>query len=176
MNISVIGNTDKRAVIYTLLKLLEANGDVCLISDNRHYKRLLDGNTAGYLNSIYIVIGDGGPEEMLESINIELDEFEFIICDNNIMDGTDLCIYVQGDGIDDEEELQLQLVESYETIKMGKGKNAIPYKVNMLSTVENIEYVKQLREIDKALSKRICTIMAPCLGMKLVDVMKVVSK
>ena len=42
MIISVIGETDKRPFMYTLLRICQYMGDVLLVSDDRHYKRLIE--------------------------------------------------------------------------------------------------------------------------------------
>ena len=40
MQISVFGRTDKRACIYTLMKILQPLGDVAVITSKRHFMRL----------------------------------------------------------------------------------------------------------------------------------------
>ena len=42
MILSVIGDTDKRPIMYTLLKVCQYLGDVLLVTNDRHYARLIE--------------------------------------------------------------------------------------------------------------------------------------
>ena len=69
MQIGVYGYTDKRPIIYALMKLLQKTGDVALFSNNRHYKRLLEnGESTGHMANIMISISDASPDEVFEEI------------------------------------------------------------------------------------------------------------
>ena len=55
MNITVLGYTEKRYIIYPLLKCLRQRGKVALFSNNRAFTRLTEGNLeVGYVNDIFI--------------------------------------------------------------------------------------------------------------------------
>lgn len=59
MQITVFGRTDKRACIYTLMKILQPLGDVAVITNNRHFTRLTeDGGDFGFYQNISIFVTD----------------------------------------------------------------------------------------------------------------------
>lgn len=177
MIVAVYGETDKRPVIYTLIKLFQRLGDCCLISDNRHYKRLLDTDTnTGHYQNVFITVTDASPDEVFSEIGYESIDFENMIFDNTIPDNADLIIFVQGCSISENESDTLEYLSSYETIGLGFGKNMIPYTVTMFKNVELIEGKKHLLEIDKKLTHKLATILSEHLNMSAKNICKVVAK
>ena len=73
MIISVIGETDKRPFMYTLLRICQYMGDVLLVSDDRHYKRLIEEPEedvevyAGHFQNTFIVVTDKTPDEAMQA-------------------------------------------------------------------------------------------------------------
>ena len=95
MQISVFGRTDKRACIYTLMKILQPLGDVAVITSTRHFMRLTeDGSPFGFYQNISIFVTDATADEMWQTIDHKPGDFDHIIMDNLYNESTDLIIYV----------------------------------------------------------------------------------
>ncbi|RJX39152.1 hypothetical protein D3P09_16805 [Paenibacillus pinisoli] len=175
MQIGVYGYTDKRPVIYALLKLLQATGDVALISNNRHYKRLLEhGESQGHMANIMIAISDATPDEIFGEIGHSPDDFEHIVFDiqDTIPDDLTHIIYVKSYKPDEEEEAFLDLLGDYQVFKItydGKPeRGAVNIQPTPLlwKTVENIEFYKVLYALpSKELNMGVASLLTPSLNM-----------
>ncbi|WP_138755938.1 hypothetical protein [Paenibacillus sinopodophylli] len=176
MQIGVYGYTDKRPVIYALMKILQATGDVALFSNNRHYKRLLEpGETQGHMANIMIAISDATPDEIFEEVSYAPDDFEHVIFDiqDTIPDNLSQIIYVKTYNPNEEEKAFLELLGDYQVVKLtydGKReKNAINVIPNSLiwKTIENIEFYGVLHAIpSKDLNRGLAAMLAPPLQIK----------
>lgn len=177
MIVAVYGKTDKRPVIYTLMKLFQKLGDTCLVSDDRHYTRLLnDGENVGHYQNVFVAVSDAMPDEIFEEIGYTDEDFENFIFDNTIPDNADLIIFVEGCEISEIEKETLEYIENYITIGLGFGKNSVPYSVDMFKNVELVEGKKLLVEVDKKLTKKIADALSKTLNMPASAICKVVSK
>lgn len=156
MNIYVFGRTDHRAVIYTFMKLLQPLGDVGLITDNTHYRRLFgeseyDTEFEGDIENIHVVITNASPEDVFPSINMSSHDFEHIIYDN-IMPASEVPVsaYVYCKGLESSTE-ELDILEQLDdviTINIGEGRGCIPYSVKALQVMERIECKHILATVD----------------------------
>lgn len=176
MHIVIYGETDKRPVIYTLLKLLQSLGDVALITTDRHFKRLTDGLDTGELEGIFISVGDYTPDDVFSALDMDVDDFEFVLYDGTIPEDHDSFIYVAGCNQSEEERDTLEYIDNPSTLSLGYGKNCIPYSVNMFKNIEEIEGFKSLKEVDPNVTKQVASIMAPILNMPANTIRKVVAK
>lgn len=130
MILSVIGDTDKRPIMYTLLKVCQYLGDVLLVTNDRHYARLIEEPeedvevTAGHFQNIFIVVTDKTPDEASQAVGYRVDDYEFIIYDNKVDVAGDSIIYVAGCEMSDTEYSMLSYLEEgdYITINFGFGK------------------------------------------------------
>ena len=176
MLIGVYGYTDKRPVIYALMKLLQATGDIALFSSNRHYKRLLEhGESQGHMANMLISVSDASPDEVFEQIGYTVDDFDHIIFDiqEAIPDNLTLNIFVKSYKPHEDEQAFLDILGKYETIKMvydGKKEkeaiNVIPLS-SIWRSVEEIEAFHVLSPIpSKELNKGLAAMLAPSLNMK----------
>lgn len=174
MIISVIGETDKRPFMYTLLRICQYMGDVLLVSDDRHYKRLIEEPEddvevyAGHFQNTFIVVTDKTPDEASQAVGYEPEDYEFVIYDNQIDATSDLIVYVTGDSMSEWEKEQLDYLEEgdYITIGLGFGKkNMVPFSTNMFKNVELVESRKTLLAIDSKLSAMVAKILAPDIGI-----------
>ncbi|RED52799.1 hypothetical protein [Cohnella lupini] len=173
MLIGVYGLTDKRPVIYALMKLLQATGDVALFSNNRHYRRLLGpGESQGHMANMMIAVSDASPDEIFEEVGYTADDFDHVIFDlqDTIPDNLSLAIYVKSYESGDDEQAFLEVLGTYHTIKLTydskRDKGAI--NVNPVSlvwkSVEQIEAYRILRPIpSKTLNQGLASLMAPVL-------------
>lgn len=123
MQITLQGQTDKRAVLYTLLKICENLGDCCFITNDRKAMRLMEDGPAesGTYRNIHIYVLDTTADDMWQDIGYAPNDFEYIFLDNLYNEQTNLTIYVKGAG-DEQEDLdiiELLEPEEYVTVKMG---------------------------------------------------------
>lgn len=177
MIISVFGQTDKRAVIYTLMKMLQKLGDTCVISDNRHLLRLTeDGTRYGYFQNIAIFVTDTSADEVFSEIQHTPDDYDFIIMDNKYTEDADICFYVEGMGPEENDEDLLEILNHPNIIKIGPAKGAIPYTLKMFTTIEHIEYYRKLQLIEPKLTTLLINKMAPVLKLTPKVLAKVVSR
>lgn len=177
MKIGVLGYTDKRPVLYSLLKILQATGDVVMITDDRHFKRLLKDNAPlGHLLNILICVTDATSDEVWAEIGHEQDDFDHVVYDvrTTLPDDVDLYIHVNGSSLDEGEEDLLECIEEYRKVKIAyDGKSSvdkdtliIPVYSNTIANVELIENKKILIPFkDKKLNKVIASLVAKPLGL-----------
>jgi hypothetical protein len=175
MQIGVYGYTDKRPIIYALLKLLQATGDVALFTSNRHYKRLLQpGETQGHLANIMIAVSDASPDEIFEEVGYTENDFEHIIFDiqDTIPDNLALILHVKSYAPNEDEQSFLDLLGPYKTIKYlydrKREKDAIHVApiTPLWKCVEQIEsYRLLLASPSKELNKGLASLMAPHLNL-----------
>lgn len=176
MNIVVYGHTDKRPIIYTLLKLCRSIGDTALVSTDRRFMRLIDNADSGEFAGMFISVSEYEPEEVFDTMGYSFDDFEFIIFDNVIPELYQKVIYVSGAKQDQDEIDMLEVLEEYETICLGYGNHCIPYTVQMFRNMEEMEAFKFLREVDKTTTKHVAKIMSPLVKIAEVNIRKVVAK
>ena len=178
MIISVFGQTDKRPVIYTLMKLFQTLGDTCIISNNRHYCRLTEtGSQWGMYQNVAIFVTDATADEVFHEIEHDIGDYDYIIMDNLYTEDADLNIYVEGAGKEPlDEDLLLALEDSSKTINLGFGKSCVPYSATMFKNLEIIEYYKKLVPVDARLTQKLANILAPHLDLKPANIIKVVNR
>lgn len=83
LNIALYGEVDKRPLVYGLFKLLQHFGDVLFVTDECHYKRLLEDRTeSGYFQNITVCVSpDVTPDTVFDFIKRVPEEFDAIIWD-----------------------------------------------------------------------------------------------
>jgi len=175
MLIGVYGYTDKRPVIYALLKLLQATGDVALFSGNRHYRRLLEnGESQGHMANVMIAVSDASPDEIFEEIGYTTDDFEHIIFDlqDAIPEELSLILYVKSYPPDDEELSFIELLGTYTTVKLvydgkrEKGAINVAPLSPLWRSVEQIEAYRVLAPLaSKELNAGLAALLAPALNI-----------
>ncbi len=176
MRIGVYGYTDKRPVIYALLKLLHPTGDVALFSNHRHYKRLLtDKSSHGHMANIMVCISDSPPMEHMREHGYKDDDFEHIVFDlqDHIVAPLDMVFYVKSFAPDDKEQAILEQLNDPQLIKFTydgkreKGAWHIVPQPLLWKRIEQIETYRILAPIPaKELNKNLALTMAASLGLK----------
>ena len=179
MVISLIGSTDKRPVIYTLMKLFQKLGDCCVVTPNPQFKRLTeDGSPYGHFQNIYVAVTNATQDEIFAEIGFTMHDFENFIfdCDTEIPTFSDLVIYVGGAGkMTDDEELLLEMYGEYKTINLGFGDKCIPYTVDMWKNVEMTEGLHILPPANPQVAQRLATFLTEPLKIPAKDIVKVVT-
>lgn len=185
MQITLLGQTDKRAVLYTLLRMCENLGDCAVVTNDRKLMRLMEEGPSdqGTYRNIQIFVADTTPDDVWQDIGYAPSDFEFVFLDNIWSERTELTIYVKGAGDEEEDRYTLDMLEpeDYVTIKMGspdkaKGKKFgvkkksedtsvsktynIPYEKAMLENLEHCEFYKELKQITQTATKVCAAIMA----------------
>lgn len=170
MVISIIGETDKRPIVYTLLKICQFLGDVIFITNDRHYARLIEDKeeglevSSGHFQNTFIVVTDKTPDEAHMDVGYNNEDYDYVIYDNKLDSSGDLILYVKGCEMSKWEDFQLGYMDAddYTTISFGFGKkNVIPYTAAMFKNCELVEGKKTLLPIDSKITTVITKIMAP---------------
>lgn len=177
MILSVYGHTDKRPIMFTILKVIQSLGDCLLVTQDRHYLRLLEeGETVGHFQNIMIVVTDSSPDEVFEEIGHNATDFEHVIYDGFIAGDSEHVIYVQGAMQSEEEEATLEYLEGYETIQWGFGRHKVPYSVAAFKNVELAESKGYLPEIDPRITAAVSKALSKAVGMSASNIGKVVKR
>lgn len=179
MVVAVLGETDKRPVIYCLMKLFQTLGSAAVFTADRHYKRLIDnGTNIGHYQNIFIAVTDASSDEIFQEIGYNSVDFEHIIydCVDQVPDYFDELIYVGGaGGPTEEEQIILDMYPTHKRINLGFGEKNIPYSIDMFKVVEQVEGLKHLGPQHPQISQRIATIVSERLKMPVKNILKVVS-
>lgn len=79
MKITILGHSDKRHIIYTMLRMLKYSGRVCLITNNPQYRQLsIDFEDDFLISDVQVLIAED-PDEVADYH--ELDGYDYIIYD-----------------------------------------------------------------------------------------------
>ena len=176
MLIGVYGHTDKRPVIYALLKLLQATGDVALFSNNRHYKRLLEpGESQGHMANIMIAVSDASPDEIFEEVGYTMDDFEHVVFDiqDTIPDHLSHVIYVKSYPPSEEEQAFIEILGESQTIKFtydGKREKGAIHVSPVSAIWKSVEFIERFRVLapipSKELNQGLATMLATGMNLK----------
>lgn len=183
MQFTFIGQTDNRAILYTMLKICENLGDCLYVTNNRKAQRLMeDGpDVSGTYRNIAIHVLDTTADDVWSDIDLAPDDFEFVFFDNLYNEDTDFVIYIKGAGDDDVDLPTVQSLEpeEYATIKMGKPDKVkkakkgapehmlfnVPYSAGMMEAIEYCEFFKQLKPCSPAALKACTAILSAKKGI-----------
>ena len=186
MVITLLGQTDKRPVFYTIMKMCEYMGDCALVTNLHRFSRLTEDPTddIGSYRNIDIFVGDFTADDVWDGIGHMPMDYDYVLLDNIYTTDTNLIIYVKGAGIDEMDQPNLDALEpdEYVTIKMGapdpkvkvakdKTKGAkvapvehmvynIPYTADMFDRIEKCEFFKELVPISNQATKVIAEILS----------------
>lgn len=180
MQISVLGRTDKRPCIYTLMKMLQPMGDVLVVTSNVQYLRLIEEDAHfGYYQNIAIYVTNETADELWYNSDLDKNEYDHIILDGLYNENSDVVFYVQGAGVEAlDEDAVSALSDILITIKMGtgKGKAVVPYTKDMMEKLECIEYYRKLVCPSAAMAQVLSNALAEHLHMSAKNLLKVVNK
>lgn len=175
MVISLIGDTDKRPFLYTLLKICQFLGDVLLVTNDRHLARLIEDEEddveviAGHFQNTLVVVTDATPDDARILVGYNNEDYEYIIYDNTLDADGDLILYIAGCEMSERERDMLEYLEEgtdYHTIPFGFGKkNNIPYNGKMFYNCEIVEGKKVLIQIDSKISAALIKLLSPLLNI-----------
>lgn len=122
MIINIIGDCDKRPVLYTFMKICQSLGDVLLITSSSRLMRLSDtGESMGHYQNTMIAVTQDGLDDFFDEFRYDTSDFEFTIIDNIVAAEADLFVYVKGMTQSENEVNNLEYLDTYETIELYKG-------------------------------------------------------
>lgn len=123
MVINIIGDCDKRAVLFTVMKICQRLGDVLLVSSSSRLMRLSDTREMfGHYQNTMIAVTDEGIDDFWESYKYSKNDFDFVIVDNIVAPNADVTIYCKGLAESDFEKSILQYLEDVKVIDLYKSK------------------------------------------------------
>lgn len=123
MVINIIGDCDKRAVLYTVMKICQRLGDVILVTSSSRLMRLSDTKAElGHYQNTMIAVTQDGIDDFWEQCKYAADDFDFVIIDNIIEAEADVHIYCKGMVQSEEEEVAIEYIDDLSTIDLYKGR------------------------------------------------------
>lgn len=162
MVINIIGDCDKRPVLYTVMKICQSLGDVLLVTSSSRLIRLSDtGESYGHCQNTMIAVTHDGIDDFWEAFTYDVTDFEFVIIDNIVSAEADLVIYVKGMAQSQNESDNLEYIDEYETIDLYQGKYI---NSSTLLRCEEFEALKDFCPINQKIASSVATIMAKALN------------
>lgn len=158
MKINLIGDCDKRAVLYTLMKITQTLGDVLIVSDDNRLVKLSDtGENGGHYQNVMICITDEGIDDFFSEFGYTETDFEHIIIDNIVCADADIYLFVEGMETTQRTKDILEYMDGYLTIN--------PYKRKMFAadTIYRLEQFESLRDmcpINKTIAQEVSKLIA----------------
>lgn len=125
MIINIVGDCDKRPVLYTVMKICQAMGDTLLVTTDNRMLRLSDiRENQGHYQNVMIAIATDGIDDFFEEFMYSQQDFANMIIDGMVSADADVTIYVKGLMPSEDELTMLEYLEDYKTIKLYEGKAA----------------------------------------------------
>lgn len=163
MIINIIGDCDKRPVLFTVMKIAQGLGDVLLVTTSSRLIRLSDtGETYGHCQNTMIAVTNEGIDDFWEEFSYNPEDFDFVIVDNIITADADCTLYVKGMAQTDDELANLEYLDSYETIELFKGKLL---DANTLLRCEEFEALSSFCVIGTKLAEKLGTLLSKYLNV-----------
>lgn len=158
MVINIIGDCDKRAVLYTVLKICQTLGDVLLVSNSSRLMRLSDTKESyGHYQNVMVAITHDGFDDFLDAFEYDTNSFEYTVVDNINLAEADLVIYVEGLVQSEQEADMLEYIEEYKTIPLYKWKL---FDANTCYNMEEFESMRTMCPINKKVASEVAKVLA----------------
>jgi len=159
MVINIIGDCDKRPVLYTVMKICQSLGDVLLLTSSSRLIRLSDtGETYGHCQNTMIAVTQEGVDDFWSDFTYDVTDFEFVIIDNMVSADADVVIYVKGMAQTQMELDNLEYLEDYHTIDLYKSRML---DANTMLRCEEFEALKDFCPINAKVANAVATALAP---------------
>ena len=162
MVINIIGDCDKRPVLYTVMKICQTLGDVLLLTSSTRLVRLSDTrDTYGHYQNTMIAVTTEGVDDFFDEFNYTLQDFEYLIVDNISFADADVTIYVEGLIQSENEDDMLAYLDKYETIKLYKNNL---FDAKTCRNMEEFESMRTMCPIGSKIAAAVAKVLAPYLG------------
>ena len=159
MLINLIGECDKRPVLYTLMKICQELGDVLVVSSSSRLLRLSDTRVpGGHYQNTMIQITQDGLDDFLETFDYDISDFEFVIVDNIVAADADVVIHVQPYVTSDVDKEMLSYIENVNEINLYR-ENYLP--AGALKSLEMFESLRNMEPISEKVATKVANILAP---------------
>lgn len=155
MVVNLLGECDKRPVLYTLIKLFQTLGDVLVVSDDPKIMRLADDN--GHYQNTMIAYTSEGIDEFFVDFPYNKDDFEWTIIVNIPTADADLFLYVKSLLPSEDEQTMLEYLDEYETLELFKPgvlDKSTPYRV------EQFEAYRNMPPMSPGVVNAVCTVLS----------------
>lgn len=164
MVINIIGDCDKRPVLFTVMKLCQTLGDVLVVTSSSRLVRLSDtGESYGHCQNTMIVYTQDGIDSFWEDFEYNRDSFNYIIVDNIVDAEADMVIYVRGMAQTESEKDLLEYIDKYHEIMLYNGK----FTDNLtLKRCEEFEALHDFCPINSHVAAWVAEKFAPVLNTK----------
>lgn len=158
MIINIIGNCDKRPVLYTVMKVCQTLGDVLVVTSSSRLLRL--SNTRenfGHYQNTMIAVTQEGIDDFFDNFQYDLSDFEYTIVDNITLGEADLVIYVEGLIKDESEMDTLEYIDEFETIELYRGRL---FDAKTMYNLECFEAYANMQPIGSKVAEAVCKILS----------------
>lgn len=174
MIVNIIGECDKRPILYCVMKIFQEFGDVLLLTSSSRLVRLSEnGLTGGHYQNTMVNITQDGIDDFFEQFDYNTGDFDFIIIDNIISVDADLSIYVEGLEVSENEQYTMSLLEDYQTIRLYKDKLVEP---TTLYKMEQFEAYHDMCPMTPKIINEVAKVLAPALNMPANRLVQIASK
>lgn len=173
MIVNVVGDGDKRAVIYTLMKIFQTLGDVLLVTNNSYLRRLSEtGESGGHFQNTMIVFTNEGVGDFFDEFKYSYQDFSYTILDGIIEGEADLTIHCVA--LVDSEEIkdELEYVEDVKKIDLWGNPKTV---VGMAQACEKFESFKVLTPMPMPIVQEVAAIIAPYLKSTPDNIVKIAT-
>lgn len=171
MVINIIGDCDKRAVLYTVMKIAQTLGDVLVVTSSSRLCKLSDTReSGGHYQNTMICVTDQGIDDFFADFGYALEDFEFVIIDNIVSAEADVYLYVEGMAMSDFDKDLLEFIEDYVTIPLYKGKLL---DANAVYKMDQFEALHDMCPISKQVAIKVSQVLAKPLGTTSDNLLKI---
>lgn len=171
MIINIVGDCDKRPVLYTVMKICQTLGDTLLVSKDNRILRLSDTReNQGHYQNVMVAIATEGIDDFFEEFLYSQQEFTNIIVDGMVSADADITLYVKGLMSSDEEMDMLEYLDEYKTIKLYEGKAATS---SAFLQCEKFEAFRTFAPINAAIAAEVADALSSVLKASAVNLSKI---
>ncbi len=171
MIINIVGDCDKRPVLYTVMKICQTLGDTLLVTTDNRMLRLSDTReNQGHYQNVMIAVATDGIDDFFEEFIYGPQDFANVIVDGMVSADADTTIYVKGLMPSEEEEDMLEYLDEYSTIKLYEGKAA---SSPMFLNCEKFEAFKTFAPINATIAAEVADALAKVANTSAVNLSKI---
>ena len=170
MIVNVIGDCDKRPVIYSLMKIFQTLGDVLLVTNNSYYRRLSDtGESGGHYQNVMLAFTNEGVDDFFEEFRYDYDDFSYVILDNVITGDADVSIHCYSLVDSDNIKEMIEYIDDIKGINIWDNKGVSSYA----AACERFEAYKLMHPMPAPIVREIALILAEPLKASAENVYKI---
>lgn len=171
MIVNLVGECDKRPIIYTLMKVFQTLGDVLLLTSDHRLLRLSDTReNGGHYQNVMIAYTIDGVDDFLEEFPYDLSDFTHVIIDNLVAGQADVTIFCHGLVDSDLEKDAIEYVDDVQHIELYKGKGV---QGTTMYACERFEAMRNMPPIHNTCAMDVAKIMHTPLNTSEANITKI---